>query len=616
MATELVQDQVRNLPASPGVYLMKDAGGTIIYVGKATSLKDRVRSYFAEEPLDPKTEKLVARIRDIEYIVTATEHEALILEMNLIKQHHPRYNVRLKDDKAFPYLKISLNEDYPRVCITRRWEQDGARYFGPFTSAWSVRQTLKLLRRLFPARSCNKPLSGHEPCPCLEYHIKNCLGPCIGAISKEEYREIIRQIVLFLEGKQEAIVANLRREMEEASEALDFEKAALVRDQVRALESVIEGQKLAARVQGEQDIIAFATQNDQACVQVFFVRRDRIIGRESFIMQGVSSETPARVITSFVQQYYDSRPNVPERLLLQYPLEDAEIMKKWLAERRGSAVEIQVPQRGNRKALVDVVAENACHGLEQLRVKQQTGTALAEAMANIERELDLEHAPDRIEGYDISNIQGTSAVGSLVVFENGKPKPADYRRFRIKTVTGADDYAMMQEVLRRRFSKVSEAGVTESWSELPDLVLIDGGKGQLNAVMEVMRGLGLESLSVMGLAKENEEIFLPGREDPIVLPRSSPGLHLLQRVRDEAHRFAVAYFQKVHKKRTFASALDQISGIGPGRKRSLLRKFGSLKAIRSASEAELIAAGLPSNLARKLKAELERRGQDNSSTAV
>jgi len=517
----------------------------------------------------------------------------------------PRYNVRLKDDKTFPYLKIDLDDDWPTVQITRRLEQNGGRYFGPFASAKSIRQTLKMIKGLFPFRSCSQAITGIDSRPCLEYHIGHCLGPCIGVVSKKEYAEVIKQVILFLEGKQERVVNELRRRMEKAAQVLDFERAARFRDQIQAVEKVIEGQRIATTVRGEQDVIAFAEDKDQAYVQVFFIRGGKLIGRESFVLQGTRSEESQQVMTSFIKQFYDSTSNIPPVLLLQYPVEDKTVIEDWLQSKRGAKVHIQVPCRGNKKQLVEIVAENARQGLEQLKIKQLAApTILATVLSEIERELHLPHLPSRIEGYDISNIQGTAAVGSMVVFDGGKPKPSHYRRFRIKTVSGADDYAMLQEVLKRRFkrSATGDASSPNGWAILPDLVLIDGGKGQLNAAKAVMRESRVDFVPVASLAKEKEEIFIPQRAEPVILPRSSPGLQLLQRLRDEAHRFALGYHQKIHKKATFASALDSIPGIGPKRKRNLLKQFGSVRAIQEASVDELAAtAGMSQSLAKKVK---------------
>ncbi len=602
LTNNLIIEQIKRLPTSPGVYLMRDAEGDILYVGKAANLRHRVRSYFGpSQKLSPKLQRMVARVNDIDFFVTASEQEALILELNLIKRHHPRYNVSLKDDKTFPYLKIDTSQDWPRVQITRRLEEDGARYFGPFASARSVRQTLKVIKRLFPFRSCSKPITGTDSRSCLEYYIHNCNGPCIGVVSREEYSAVIKHVILFLEGKQESVIQKLESEMQQAAEALNFEKAALLRDQIQAVNRVIEGQKIATTVRGEQDVVAFASDKAQTHVQVFFIRRSKLIGRESFTLQGTQYEEPHQIMTSFIKQFYASSAYIPPVLLLQYPVEDEAVIADWLRGKRGNKVQILVPRRGNKRQLVNIVAENAQQGLEQLKIKQQAAPrALEAALAEVEKELQLPELPVRIEGYDISNIQGIAAVGSMVVFEKGEPKPAHYRRFSIKTVSGANDYAMLQEVLKRRFKRVSDASGT--WAILPDLVLVDGGKGQLNAALSAIQEMGASSIPIASLAKENEEIFVPRRTEPIVLSRQSQGLQLLQRVRDEAHRFALGYYHKIHKRDTFASVLDAVPGIGAKRKRALLRQFGSVRAIQEASLEELAAAkGMTKSLAQRIK---------------
>ena len=606
MSSNVISEQLRKLPSSPGVYLMRDDEGTILYVGKAANLHHRVRSYFAaKQKLSPKLRRMVGRVDDIDFFVTASEQEALILELNLIKRHRPRYNVQFKDDKSFPYLKIDINEDWPRIYVTRRLEEKGGRYFGPFASAKSVRQTLKMIKGIFPFRSCSRSITGTDSRPCLEYHIRNCLAPCIGAVSRQEYAEVIKEVILFLEGKQEKVVRKLESKMKDAAEALDFEKAATLRDQLQAVNSVIEWQRIATTVKGEQDVVAIAGDKNQASAQVFFIRGGKIIGRESFALRGTLHEGPSQIMTAFVKQFYSSSPYIPPLLLLQYPVEDKKVIEGWLQRKRGSKVRIQVPRQGNKKQLVDTVAENARHGLEQLKIKQLASPkALEAALEEIEGELHLPHPPLRMECYDISDIQGTAAVGSMVVFEKGRPKPSNYRRFRIKTVTGADDYAMLREVLKRRFkrSQASDTSAREAWAILPDLVLVDGGKGQLNTARAAMQEMGVSSVPVASLAKEKEEIFIPGRSAPIILPRQSPGLQLLQRLRDEAHRFALAYHQSIHKKETFTSALDSIPGIGPKRKRALLKQFGSVREIKEASIEELAAArGMTESLAKRVK---------------
>lgn len=586
---------------------MKDASGKILYVGKASDLRNRVRSYFqSSSGLTPKTQQLVAEVQALEFYITTSEQSALILENNLIKRYRPYYNIRLRDDKGYPYIRINLREDWPGVTFTRQLKNDGANYFGPFASPWSVRQTIKVLQSIFHFRTCAREITGTDKRPCLKYYLNHCPAPCTGLITRDEYREIIKQIILFLQGKEAAVVRELELRMKDAAEAESFEAAARFRDQIQAIKSVIEGQQIAATVSGEQDVVALATDRDQACVQVFFVRDGKLIGRESFNMAGTTAEAPEQIMTSFVKQFYSSATYIPLLLVLQYPIDDKEAIEGWLRKKRGGPISILVPQKGNRKKLVDIVAENARQGLEHEKIKRLAAPdALNDALQEIQQTVSLPHPPTRIEGYDVSNIQGKEAVGSMVVFENGKSRPSHYRRFRIKTVPGANDYAMLQEILRRRFKRgiASDTVPDDTWAILPDLLLIDGGKGQLNAGREVMKEVGLESLPIASLAKENEEIFIPRRQDGIILPRNAPGLQLLQRVRDEAHRFALAYHTGVRRKRTFASALDSIPGIGPRRKRALLAKFGSVRGIREASVEELQQVkGMNQALAESLKA--------------
>jgi excinuclease ABC subunit C len=588
---------------------MRDAGKNIIYVGKAKDLYNRVSSYFrTPNKHTPKTQMLVAQIVDFDFFIATSEQEALIMELNFIKQYHPRFNVMLMDDKTFPYLKINLKEPWPRVYSTRRFEQDGGRYFGPFSSGGSVKQTLRVLKRLFPLRFCSKDLKGKPQRPCLEFHLGHCLGPCTGNVNREEYDEIIKEVILFLEGKQENVIRKLQERMNAASEAMEFEKAARLRDQIRAMHEVIEGEKTAAVIRGEEDIIAFIQEGDKAYIQVLFVRSNKLTGRESFLMKGTREEEPRKIMTGFIGQYYSSCPQIPPLLLLQYPVEDREVLKSWLKEKRGGAVDIQVPKIGLKKQLIDMAAENARQGLDSLKIKElATAKSLDTALAELQEELRLPELPNRMEAYDISNIQGTSAVGSMVVFEDGKPKPAHYRRFKIKTVAGANDYAMLQEVLRRRFRRAAtheDEGQPEekdSWQIKPDLVLIDGGKGQLNAALEVFKG-SPEEIPLIGLAKENEEIYQPHKKNPVILPKTSPGLQLLQRLRDEAHRFAITYHTSIRRKNAFKSILDDVPGVGPRRKAALLRRFGTVQGIREATIEEIIAAtGMTQEQAEKVK---------------
>lgn len=602
-----LRERLKALPTKPGVYIFKDQHQNILYVGKALSLRHRVRSYFRDRGQSPKVARMVSQIADFEYTVTASELEALILECNLIKEHRPKYNVQMKDDKSYPYLRISFDEEWPRVYITRRFARDGARYFGPYTDSRSVRRTLEVLKKLFPYRSCHKDIDGTDTRPCLNFHIKRCLGPCIGAVSRDDYLATLQQVTLFLEGKQEDVIKDLRRKMEEAAEAWEFERAAALRDQIQAIERVIERQKIVSTAMKDEDVIAFARSNGEACVQVFFIRRGKLIGSEHFILENTQDEDARAIMRSFVMQFYDNAAYVPSHILLQNEIDEATIIQSWLRSKRGDKVSLQVPRRGEKKQLIDMVAENAAEVLEQMRVRWladsgKTGLALQE----LAEHLTLAAPPQRIECYDISNIQGTSAVGSMVVFEGGQPKSSDYRRFKIRGVEQPNDYAMLQEVLRRRFKRGSRAAERdESWARMPDLLIVDGGKGQLSAALEVMRELEVEGVPVAALAKEREEIFLPEVPEPILLPRTSQSLYLVQRIRDEAHRFALSYHQRVRQRRAFTSALDSVPGIGPKRKAALLRRFGTVKQIREASLEEIAAVeGMTLRLAEAIKQHL------------
>ncbi len=596
--------RLRALPVKPGVYLFKDGEGNVIYVGKAGNLKSRVRSYFGSPAnLTSKIQRLVSNIQDLEFVITNSEQEALILECDTIKRYAPRFNASLKDNKTFPYLKIDIKEDWPGVHVTRRVQKDGARYFGPFASAGSVRKSLRLIKKLFPYRSCSKRIDGKDRRPCLDYHIHQCLGPCIGAVERDEYHGVINQVILFLQGKQELILRELESKMKAAAERLQFERAALLRDQINAIEDVIEGQRIATTLQGEKDVISLAQNETLAYVEIFFIRNNKLIGRDHFTMEGTQGDSAGQIMTSFVKQYYASASYIPSLILLQHPVDELAVLSEWLSQQRGRKVELQVPQRGAKKKLVDTVAENAARGLELTQLKEMKAEVISSGLQELKDRLHLPKMPQRIECYDVSNIQGKVAVASMAVLEKGWPKPAHYRRFRIKTVASADDYAMIQETLRRRFKR----GVTGegAWRISPDLVLIDGGKGQLGAALEVKQALGLDSIPMASLAKENEEVFIPGDPRPVRMPKDSPALHILQRARDEAHRFAISYHQKLRRKGFVASALDNIAGVGPKRRRALLKKFGSVEAIKKASLEEMSQTeGITLSLARKVKEEV------------
>lgn len=603
------------MPLKPGVYLMRDAAGKRIYVGKATVLRDRMRSYFGSPSgLAPKIREMVARIADFEYIVTESEQEALLLENTLIKQHQPYYNSRLRDDKTYPYIKIDLREDYPQIYITRRTANDGARYFGPFASAGSVRKTLDLIKRLFPYRSCTKVITGTDQRPCLDFHIKRCVGPCIGAVDRAAYMKVIDEVIAFLEGRTRDVVADIKQQMTEASDGLAFERAAALRDRLRAIERVYEGQKVVSLKNESLDVIAVAYGRNEAWVEVFFVRQGTVIGRDNFIMDGTQDEPEAAILAQFVKQFYNSASYLPPRLLVPVAVDEVDIIEPWLSARRAGPVHFLVPERGEKRRLMEMVKENARHGLENLKAKWAADDDLMQrAMAELREELNLPRLPRRIECFDISHIQGTSTVASMIVFEDARPRKAHYRRFKIKTVDGNDDFASMREVLSRRFKRLGEIsdsepasgevdGAGDGFSHVPDLVLIDGGKGQLGAALQVFLDLGVKDIPLSSLAKQQEEIFVPHTPEPIVLARNSPALFLVQRVRDEAHRFAVTFHRDVRKKATIQSALDLVPGIGPKRKRQLLRQFGSVKAIREASIDELAAApGMTARLAETVK---------------
>ena len=587
---------------------MRAANRSVIYVGKAVSLRHRVRSYFqAGGRLHPRTARLVSEIADLEWIVTDTELEALILENELIKRHHPHYNIRLKDDKTYPYIKIHWQDPFPKITIVRRMSQDGARYYGPFTSASAVRQTLDVLRRVFPYLDCDRVITGNDPKPCLYFHIKRCLGPCIGAVDQATYRQMIDELAAFLEGKSDEVLQQLEAQMQRAADQLQFERAAQLRDQTRAARQIVERQKIVSGKQEDEDVIAFAQdeRTGEACVQVFFIRRGKLIGRESFILEGATQDANGELITAFVQQFYDEAANVPPTILLPKDLDERTIIEQWLRGKRGGQkVTLRVPKRGTKRDLVRMAADNAAATLNTLQAQWQADTnRQTEALTQIQEALGLQAPPGRIECFDISTLQGTDTVGSMVVFTRGTPSKGEYRKFTVKG-KGArgepDDYAAMREVLRRRFRRAVEAATDDpankarksdaSWRLLPDLLIVDGGKGQLGVAIEVLAEYGLtEVVPVAGLAKQREELFLPGQSDPILLPPAGQGLFLIQRIRDEAHRFAITFHRQKRGQRAVASELDAVPGIGPARRKALLRHFGSLEAIRQATVDDLAA---------------------------
>lgn len=610
---EHIENQVESLPHKPGVYLMHDVDDDVIYVGKTVDLRNRVRSYLhASAQEHPKTRALVSEIADLEFIVTDSELEALILEANLIKKHRPRYNVRFKDDKRYPYIKITLADPYPKVQITRRMEQDGSRYFGPFTSSSALHETLDLLRKSFPYLTCSREITGQDERPCLYYEIKRCLGPCIGAATQEQYRTMIQGLIRFLEGHGEEVIADLETRMKAAADELAFEQAASIRDQLRAVHTVVKRQKVVSTAGVDQDVIAFAREEDDACVQVFFIRGGKLLGREYFVLEGAQDEDDRQVMTAFLKQFYEEAAYVPPEVLLPDQIDEALIIERWLKRKRGDTVTLHVPRGGEKGELVRMAAENAAETLAALRAQWQADAHKQEqALAELQEALDLPRAPARIECYDISTTQGAEIVGSMVVFIQGVPRKSQYRRFNVRGVEAQDDYASMREVLQRRFRRWEIAQSEEmlgtrdikGWGKLPDLLLVDGGKGQLAVAVEVLEASGLfDRVPVAALAKRHEEVFLPGRPKPAVLPRRSQGLFLVQRVRDEAHRFAVSHHRRRRRIVGLASQLESIRGVGPARRKALLKAFGSVEAIRAASLEELAAVPrLPRSVAEAVK---------------
>jgi excinuclease ABC subunit C len=607
------------VPSKPGCYLMEDRNGKVIYIGKAINLRNRVRSYFHNSAQHhPRTQKLVAKIADIEWIVVDSELEALILEMNLIKKYRPHYNVRLKDDKRYPYIKVHWGDPFPKVTVTRQMLQDGSRYFGPYTSVWAVHQTLDVLRRIFPYLTCDRVITGEDDRACLYYDIKLCTAPCIGAIDHKNYRQMIDDLCQFLLGRTEPIVSRLQVQMQKASDDLKFEKAATIRDQLRAIENVVERQKVISSDYIDSDVIAMARSNGEACVQVFFIRGGKLIGREYFLLEGTEETPDAGVMGEFIKQFYDQAPNVPPQVLLPHEVEEAQIIRQWLRQRsQDEKVEILVPKKGQQQELIQMAAQNAAETLAALQAQWEADRHRQTiALNELQDALSLPTPPNRIECYDISNTQGTAAVGSMVVFEQGVPKKKHYRHFNIRSVVGPDDFASMQEVLKRRFNRWKVAQETkmtpgkksdQSFGLLPDLLLVDGGKGQLGRAVTVLEEFDLQGkIPVAGLAKENEELFLPGQPTSILLPRHSQGLYLIQRIRDEAHRFAVTSHRRLRTKKGLASRLDSIPGIGPARRKLLLNHFGSIHDIQQASLDELTAVpGISPKLANEIKSHLE-----------
>jgi excinuclease ABC subunit C len=616
---EHLEAMLNTLPAKPGVYIMKGAEGKVIYVGKAINLRNRVRSYFhTTSQQHPRTNKLVHNILDIEWIVVGSELEALILEMNLIKKYRPHFNVRLKDDKRYPYIKVHWADPFPKVTVTRQMVQDGSRYFGPYTSVWAVHQTLDVLRRIFPYLTCDREITGQDERACLYHDIKLCSAPCIGAVDQATYRLMIDDLSQFLQGRTEPIVSRLQIEMEKAAEELRFEKAAALRDQIRAIENVVERQKVISADYIDSDVLAMARSDGEACVQVFFIRGGKLIGRDYFLLEGATDASDADVMAEFLKQFYDQAPTVPPQVLLPEEIEEANIIRQWLGQKRSDGmVEILVPRQGIQQELIQMAAENAAETLHSLQAQWETDRHRQEqALAELREALELPNLLNRIECYDISNTQGTAAVGSMVVFEQGVPKKSLYRRFNIRSVSGPDDFASMEEVLTRRFNRwkaAQEVGempgkkIDPAFALLPDLLMVDGGKGQLARAVAVLENFNLlEVVPVVSLAKQNEELFIPHRLDSLRLPRQAQSFYLIQRIRDEAHRFAITAHRNRRAKAGIASRLDTVPGIGPAKRRVLLTRFGSVDDIREATVEELAAVpGITPALAQAVKEHLE-----------
>jgi excinuclease ABC subunit C len=567
-----------DLPEKPGVYILKDAEDRVIYVGKAKSLKKRVKSYFKDELEDPKTRALMRQFHHLEYMVTDNEKEALILESNLIKKHLPRYNIRLKDDKRYPYIQIT-KENYPRMLITRRFKEDGSYYYGPFTDVRAVRSILKRLKPIFKLRDC-KRMDG----PCLNYQIELCPAPCTGNITKDEYQKGVEKVQLFLEGRQTEVIAILKKEMDQAASNHEYEKAAVIRDQLFSLEDVLQKQKMEFNRSLDQDVVAYSSDEEVVVAVVFKVRDGKIMGKEDFMVEGALKNLPSELLSAFIKQYYSGPRQVPQEILLPHEVQDAELIKDWLKDKRGTEVILKAPKEGLEHRLVQMVTKNA-----EIILKHQKQEM--NILLDLKSYLMIPKIPRRIEAFDISNLAGEMAVASMVVFEDGKPKKNNYRKYKIQT-PGPDDYAMMREVLLRRYQKL-----VHEEEKLPDLVVVDGGRGQLNVALDVFDYLDIKT-SVIGLAKEFEQVFLPQVSIPLILPPNSSSLHLLQRVRDEAHRFAVNYHKSIRSRDLESSVLDDIPGVGPKRKANLLRHFGDLESIKSATPDQICEVrGINRNLA-------------------
>ncbi len=600
MSPEL-QSKLDHLPQQPGVYLFKNAGGEILYIGKASVLADRVRSYFQRgADRTPKTTILVSQVADVETIVTRSELEALILESNLIKRHRPRFNVVLRDDKQYPYLRLPVKEDFPRLSIVRRVQKDGALYYGPYTPAGALRETLKVIRKVFPLATCEIEIDGKAERACIEFEIKRCMAPCIGNQTRDEYHRIVKQVRQFLEGRDTELLEDLRAHMHAAAEREEFEEAARLRDRIFKIERTLEKQRITQTSSTDQDVLGLARRGAAVDLQMLFVRGGLLIGRKDFFWTEAAEASDEELVRSTIEQFYNKDGLPPKELLVPTTLADASLIERWLSEKKGEPVRVLAPERGKKHQLVQLAEENAAAALaDHLRDEEADRLATEE----LKRLLRLDKVPRRIEGFDISNTMGDQSVASLVVWEDGQAKKSDYRKFRIRTVAGANDFASIQEAVMRRYGEAEDL-------PLPDLVLIDGGLGQLTAAMEGLKRVGCAALPLIGLAKARgekaERVFLPGRKNPIVLDPSSPATHLLQRIRDEAHRFALTYHRKLRGKALVASRLDQIRGIGENRRNALLKSFRDLDAIAQATDEELKQAGIDSKTAAEIRKALSK----------
>ena len=605
--TDRLSEKLAELPVSPGVYLMKDATGDVIYVGKAVVLRNRVRSYFhSAKGLTRKTRRLVQEIADIEVIQTATEAEAFILEESLIKRFQPRFNIRLRDDKRYPYLKIT-NEPFPRLMIVRRRKDDGARYFGPYTSSKAMRSTMNLTQKLFPIRTCTLELPLNKPRrPCLDYHIGRCLAPCANLVSEEEYKVAVDQAAMLLEGRLTGLVKRMREQMDSAAKDENFEQAARLRDQLVAVTHALERQSVSLSKVIDIDAIGLTVQGERACAEVFRIRDGRLSGRETFHLRAPDGSTMVEVLSAFLPQYYTAATVIPQEVLIPVEIDDAAGIGDWLTSLRGRRVYVKLPQRGEKHHLVEMANENARYSLNREQKSATVRSESSEALSELAAALALSSFPQRIEAYDISNTQGTEATGSMVVFENGRPRRDAYRRFKVHLEEGPNDYAMMAEVLHRRFrrglAELNDPAITEGkFSRFPDLLLIDGGKGQLHVAVDVLSELQLDEIEAIGLAKRHEEVFRPGESEPHRLPQDSKALLLLRQIRDEAHRFAITYHRKLRGRRNLSSILDQIPGVGPKRKAALIGHFGSLEKLSQATDKQISAIPeIPATLAKRI----------------